>query len=143
MTPAITLTDDVTSATWLPLHGVEPGERGAVSVSVTFNGPADAGVAMYSQGDATGPLAQRLRLSIFESTPSLMPFPVFTGTLADFTGRTCYDQGVGRWTGHGDGRDHTVTYEVIWSLPKDADAPDDEPKLGLVWEARAVEATAA
>ena len=57
MTPAILLTGDVTSATWLPLHGVEPGERGSVSVSVTFNGPADAGVAMYSQGDATGPLA--------------------------------------------------------------------------------------
>jgi hypothetical protein len=29
-----------------------------------------------------------------------------------------------------------VTYEVMWSLPKDAEAPDDEPKLGLVWEAR-------
>jgi hypothetical protein len=24
----------------------------------------------------------------------------------------------------------------MWSLPKDAEAPDDEPKLGLVWEAR-------
>ncbi|MCW2860468.1 MAG: hypothetical protein JWP48_2176, partial [Actinoallomurus sp.] len=82
------------------------------------------------------PVAQRLRLSIFESTPILMPFPVFNGTLADFTTHACYDDGVGRWTGHGDGRDHTVTYEVMWSLPKDAEAPDDEPKLGLVWEAR-------
>jgi hypothetical protein len=133
----ITLTDDVTSATWLPLDGIEPGKRGAVTVAVTFNGPADADIAMYAQGDATGPLAQRLRLSIFESTANLMPFPVFNGTLADFTGHTSYDRGVGRWKGHGDGRDHTVMYEVVWSLPKDADAPDDEPKLGLVWEARA------
>jgi hypothetical protein len=136
MTQLITLTDDVSSATWLPLHGIEPGKRGAVSVSVTFNGPADAGIAMYSQGDALTALAQRLRLSIFESTETLMPFPVFSGTLAAFTGRTCYNDGVGRWTGHGDGRDHTVTYEVMWSLPKDAEALDDEPKLGLVWEAR-------
>jgi hypothetical protein len=137
MPDSIILTGDVTSGTWLPLDGIEPGKRGAVSVAVTFNGPADAGIAMYAQGDATGPLAQRLRLSIFESTANLMPFPVFSGTLAEFTGRTSYDLGVGRWTGHGDGRDHTVTYEVVWSLPKDADAPDDEPKLGLVWEARA------
>jgi hypothetical protein len=137
MTRSITLTRDAASTAWLPLHGVEPGRRGAVSVSVTFHGLAEAAVAMYSQGDATGPLAQRLRLSIFESTSALLPFPVFTGTLADFTGHTSYDQGLGRWTGRGDGADHTVTYEVVWSLPKDADAPDDEPKLGLVWEARA------
>jgi hypothetical protein len=136
MTDPIILTADTTSATWLPLHGIEPGRRGAVSVSVTFTGPADAGVAMYSQGAPTGPLVQRLRLAIFESTASLLPFPVFTGTLADFAARTHYDDGVGRWTGHGDGRDHTVTYEVAWSLPKDADTPDDEPKLGLVFEAR-------
>jgi hypothetical protein len=136
MIDTITLADDVTSATWLPIHGIAPGQRGTASVTVTYNGPADAGIAMYAQGDTTGPLAQRLRLSIFESTEALMPFPVFHGTLADFTKRTSYAEGVGRWTGHGDGKDHTVTYEVMWSLPKDADAPDDEPKLGLVWEAR-------
>lgn len=137
MIDSIDLTDDVTSATWLSLEGIEPGKRGAVSVNVTFNGPEDAAVAMYTQGPGVaGPLAQRLRLSIFESTPALMPFPVFNGTLADLTGHTSYDDGLGRWTGHGDGKDHTVTYEVVWSLPKDADAPDDEPKLRLVWEAR-------
>lgn len=136
MTESITLTDDASSAAWLPLEGIAPGRRGAASVAVTFNGAANAGVAMYTQGPVTGPVAQRLRLSIFESTTSLMPFPVFNGTLADFTTHTCYDDGVGRWTGQGDGRDHTVTYEVMWSLPKDAEAPDDEPKLGLVWEAR-------
>jgi hypothetical protein len=137
MIDSIDLTNDVTSATWLSLEGIEPGKRGAVSVNVTFNGPEDATITMYAQGPATGPLAQRLRLSIFESTPVLLPFPIFTGTLADFTGHTSYEDGVGRWTGHGDGRDHTVTYEVAWTLPKDADAPDDEPKLGLAWEARA------
>jgi len=140
MSDPVTLTNDVTSATWLPLHGIAPDRRGSVSVSVTFAGPADAAVAMYAQGAVTGPLAQRLRLSIFESTTALMPFPVFTGTLADFTGHTSYDDGVGRWTGRGDGQDHTVTYEVVWSLPKDAEAPDDEPKLGLVWEAHTVRA---
>jgi hypothetical protein len=95
-----------------------------------------ADIAMYTQGEATGALAQRLRLSIFESTAALLPFTVFNGTLADLTSRTSYDAGLGRWTGHGDGKDHTVTYEVMWSLPKDADPPDDEPKLGLVFEAR-------
>lgn len=127
---------DATSVTWLPFDGLTPGGRGAVSVDVIFNGPADTDIAMYSQGQAAGPLAQRIRLSIFESTATLLPFPVFTGTLADFTGHTSYESGVGRWTGHGDGRDHTVTYEVRWSLPKDAGAPDDEPKLGLVLESR-------
>jgi hypothetical protein len=91
---------------------------------------------MYSQGETAGPLAQRLRLSIFESSASLLPFPVFNGTLEGLTGRTSYADGLGRWTGHGDGKDHAVTYEVMWHLPKDADPPDDEPKLGLVWEAR-------
>jgi hypothetical protein len=136
MIDTITLTGDATSGTWLPLHGIQPGKRGTTSVTVTFNGPADARIAMYAQGDATEPLAQRLRISIFESTRTVMPFPVFLGTLADFTKRASYAEGVGRWTGHGDGEDHTVTYELAWSLPKDADAPDDEPKLGLVWEAR-------
>jgi hypothetical protein len=137
MINSVSLTGDVTSATWLSLDGIESGKRGSVSVNVIFNGTQDAAVAMYAHGHVTGPLAQRLRLSIFESTPAIMPFPVFNGTLADFTGHASYDDGVGRWTGHGDGKDHTVTYEVVWSLPKDAAAPDDEPKLGLVWEARA------
>jgi hypothetical protein len=136
MPDSISLTSDVTSATWLPLEGMAPGKRGAVSVTVTFNGPSDADIAMYTQGETAGPLAQRLRLSIFESTAALLPFPVFNGTLADLTARTSYADGVGRWTGHGDSKDHTVTYEIMWSLPKDADTPDDEPKLGLVWEAR-------
>jgi hypothetical protein len=136
MPDSIILSCDVTSETWLPLEDLAPGTRGAVSITVTFNGPSDADVALYSQGETTGALAQRLRLSIFESTATLMPFPVFNGTLADLSGRTSYADGLGRWTGHGDGRDHTVTYEVMWSLPKDADVPDDEPKLGLVFEAR-------
>lgn len=139
MIDSIDLTNDVTSASWLSLDGVTPGRRGAASVNVTFNGPHPAAVAMYAHDPMTGPLAQRLRLMIFESTAALMPFPVFTGTLADFTARTSYDEAIGHWTGRGDGEDHTVTYEVTWSLPKDAEAPDDEPKLGLVFEARTAE----
>src|SRR4051794_17096369 len=123
----IDLTNDATSAAWLSLDGIAPGRRGAVCVDVTFNGAHPAPVAMYAQSPMTGPLAQRLRLTIFESTPALLPFPVFTGTLADFTARTPYDEAVGHWTGRGDAKDHTVTYEVAWALPKDADAPDDEP----------------
>jgi hypothetical protein len=136
MIDSIDLTNDVTSTVWLALDGIAPGRRGATSVNVTFNGHDPASVALYAHGRMAGPLAQHLRLMIFESTAALLPFPVFTGSLADFTGHTSYHEAVGRWTGRGDGKDHTVTYEVAWSLPKDAEAPDDEPKVGLVFEAR-------
>jgi hypothetical protein len=136
MIDAITLNGDMTSALWLPLPGVEPGKRGTASVKVTYNGAADARIAMYAHGEAFGSLAQRLRISVFVHAQALMPFPVFGGTLADLTERTSYSQGVGRWIGRGDGADHTVVYEVAWSLPKGAEPPDGEPKLGLVWEAR-------
>jgi hypothetical protein len=39
MPDSITLTNDATSGAWLPLEGVTPGGRGAVSVTVTFNEP--------------------------------------------------------------------------------------------------------
>jgi hypothetical protein len=133
---SIALTNDTITTAWLPLHGVGPGRRGSVSVAVTFTGSADARVAMYAQGETPGP--QNLKVSIFERTEALMPFPVFRGTLADLGRRTTFDDGIGRWTGHGDGHEHTVTYELIWSLPEDAEVPDDEPKPGLVWEARAL-----
>jgi hypothetical protein len=136
MIDSIALTNDTISTTWLPLHGVEPGRRGSVSVAVTFTGRADARVAMYAQGDTPGP--QNLKISIFERTEALMPFPVFRGTLADLDRRTSFDDGIGRWTGHGDGHEHTVTYELVWSLPEDAEPPGDEPKLALVWEARSL-----
>lgn len=136
MIDSIDLTNDVTSDAWLSLAGVAPGRRGAAFVEVTFTGPRPASVAMYAHAPMTGPLAQRLRLTIFESTATLLPFPVFTGTLADFTARTSHEDAVGHWTGRGDGKAHTVTYEPAWTLPKDADVPDDEPKVGLVFEAR-------
>jgi hypothetical protein len=131
---SIALTNDTIATTWLPLQGLEPGRRGSVSVAVTFTGQADARIAMYAQGDTPGP--PNLKISIFERTEALMPFPVFRGTLTDLTGRTSFTTGIGRWTGHGDGEPHTVTYELIWSLPEDAELPCDEPKLGLAWEAR-------
>ena len=136
MIDSIDLTNDETADAWLSLDGIAPGRRGTASVSVTFNGPRPASVAMYANTPMTGPLAQHLRLTIFESSATLLPFPVFIGTLADFTSRVTYDESVGHWTGRGDGKDHTVTYELSWTLPENAETPDDEQKVGLVFEAR-------
>ncbi|MDL4775946.1 MULTISPECIES: hypothetical protein [Thermomonosporaceae] len=126
--------------TRLHLDGLTSGERGTESVTAHYRGDADATVALYvcaAHAADGGDFAQRVRIGVFERSRDLLPFPVFTGTLADLAERDRFERGVGRWTGRGDGADHEVTYEITWRAPADATGLDDRgADLGLVLEAR-------
>jgi len=124
-TDAVALTPGATASTRFSLGDLAPGERGTETFTVCFHGDSDAAVALYASGDADdGQLARRLHIGIFERSHGLLPFPVFSGTLADLAGHDRFERGVGRWTGRGDGDDHEVTYEVSWHLPKEATGLD-------------------
>ncbi|MFI6518734.1 hypothetical protein ACIBF1_24475 [Spirillospora sp. NPDC050679] len=151
----IALTDGTAATARLHLDGLAPGERGSESLTVRYRDDVDATVALYVRAEhahggapATGhhceaadlahcPAARRVRVGVFERTGALLPFPVFTGTLADLVRLDGFEHGVGRWTGRGDGRDHDVTYEVTWRPSRDATGPGEAPAdVELVVEAR-------
>jgi hypothetical protein len=141
-TDAVALTAGATATTRFRLGDLAPGERGTETFTVRYHGDGDAAVALYATVHGQdGPLARRLHVGIFERPKGLLPFPVFSGTLAELAGRNRFERGVGRWTGRGDGADHEVGYEVSWRLPKEAAGLDGQSaEIELTLEAHALAA---
>ncbi|MBO2448301.1 hypothetical protein J4573_14445 [Actinomadura barringtoniae] len=141
-TDAVALTPGATATTHFSLGDLVPGERGTETFTVRFRGDADAAVALYAAvSPDDGQLARRLHIGIFERSRGLLPFPVFSGTLADLAGRDRFERGIGRWTGRGDGTDREVSYEVSWRLPKEATGLDGRrAEVELTLEAHALAA---
>jgi hypothetical protein len=141
-TDAVVLTAGATATTRFSLGDLAPGERGTETFTVRYHGDSDAAVALYvSAHGEDGPLARRLHVGIFERSRGLLPFPVFSGTLADLARRDRFERGVGRWTGRGDGADHEVGYEVSWRLPKEATGLDGQTaEIELTLEAHGLAA---
>jgi hypothetical protein len=133
----LTLTAGSTGSARIELVDPAPGERGSETISVTYNDGDDAKIALYAGEVGASELAHRLRVRIFESAHDreLLPFPVFSGSLADLAATDSFDRGVGRWTGLGDRRDHTVDYEIVWRLPKTAPARGGTTGFDVIVEA--------
>ncbi|MCP2335110.1 hypothetical protein [Actinomadura rupiterrae] len=137
-TETVGLSSGDEAAVQVRLCGVAPGERGSRAVTVRYCGDRDAVVAMrVRREDAPAPCAERIRVGIYESSRRQLPYPVFTGSLADCTSPERPERGFGNWTAQGDGDPHEVTYQICWHLSEDAPA-DDEADLTLTFAARGI-----
>jgi len=128
---SIALTNDKVGTAVFAVDGIVPGQSGTRSVAVTYTGTSSVGVKMYAKdGDTTGALADALQLTVkVDSTQ------VYSGTLAGFSAKTTYAQGVGTWAPTSTA---SKTYEVTWSLPTSATntVQGDAAQLKFVWEAQ-------
>ncbi|MEV5574931.1 hypothetical protein AB0L06_33255 [Spirillospora sp. NPDC052269] len=136
-TETVGLSSGEEAAVRLRLSGLAPGERGTRAVTVRYTGDRDAVVAMrVRREDARCPQAGDIRVGIYEASRRRLPYPVFSGSLADCTSPDRPERGFGNWTAQGDGAPHEVTYQVCWHLPEDA--PADDADLTLTFAARSV-----
>jgi hypothetical protein len=138
-TGTVELTNDHVGQAVFDIDSVVPGASGSQKVVVTYDGDVQAGITMFTAGDAQtdNPLAQALHLTITEQG---VAGAIYDGSLADFSEKSSSADGVGTWTAAGTG-DETKDYTIAWSLPSTVteDAIQGiDTSLVFAWEAASI-----
>ncbi|KQR16786.1 hypothetical protein [Cellulomonas sp. Leaf334] len=130
-TSTVQLTNDHVGAAVFTADDIVPGNTGTQTVAVDYTGTTPVDVRMYAEdGDTSSALAAALELTV-----TVDGTLVYDGTLAGFSAKTTFADGVGTWAPAATaGEDYVVT----WELPDTAadTLQGAGTQLTFVWEAR-------